>query len=189
MGRALSTMRRLPLPQPGFIECASRESEEWSGDGPPIACEHFFLALPTYVGFSSYVRKNLGQDEVPAISDAEWLVMRVLWERGAGTANDVSEALTGVRAWKPKTVQTLLRRLVDKGVLVYEKRGREFVFRPAVDERNAQMAESRSFLEKVFGRGKLAPLVAAFVEREALSVREIEELRRILDGRGGGGRR
>jgi BlaI family penicillinase repressor len=78
-------------------------------------------------------------------------------------------------------VQTLLRRLVDKGALGYEKRGREFVFRPLVDERACQVAESRSFLSRVFG-GEMAPFLAAFVEREELSKSDIERLKRILEG-------
>jgi BlaI family penicillinase repressor len=129
-------------------------------------------------------KKSIRMMEAPAISDAEWAVMRVLWGREGATANEVSMELEEVRSWKPKTVQTLLRRLVDKGVVAYEKRGREFVFRPVVAERETQLAESRSFLEKVFGGGALAPLVAAFVEREELTAEEIGELRRILDGQG-----
>jgi BlaI family penicillinase repressor len=121
--------------------------------------------------------------ELPAISDAEWAVMRVVWERAPVTANEVVEVLGPRRDWKPKTVQTLLRRLVDKGAIGYEKRGREFVFRPLVDERACQAAESRSFLSRVFG-GEVAPFLAAFVEREELSRAEIERLKRILEGEG-----
>jgi BlaI family penicillinase repressor len=117
---------------------------------------------------------------VPAISDAEWAVMRVLWERGAGTANEVVEAVAAQRGWKPKTVHTLLRRLVDKKALDFEKRGREHVFRPRVGEQECQLAEGRSFLGRVFG-GELAPFLAAFVEREGLTAVELDELKRILD--------
>lgn len=122
-----------------------------------------------------------GRAEVPSISDAEWAVMRVIWDGGRLTANEVVEAVSPHRSWKPKTVQTLLRRLVDKGALGYEKRGREFVFRPLVDERACQVAESRSFLSRVFG-GEMAPFLAAFVEREELSKSDIERLKRILEG-------
>ncbi len=120
---------------------------------------------------------------LPSITDAEWTVMRILWERGTATANDVVQALEGAMAWKPKTIHTLLRRLTDKGALDYEKSGREFVFRPLVTERECQLAESRSFLDRVFGGG-VAPMVAAFVEQEHLTEEEIAELRRIL-GKGG----
>lgn len=116
---------------------------------------------------------------LPSISGAEWTVMRVLWERGPATANAVVQALEGAMHWKPKTVHTLLRRLTDKGALDYEKTGREFVFRPLLNERDCQLAESRSFLDRVFG-GAVAPMVAAFVEQEKLTPEEIAELKRIL---------
>ncbi len=106
--------------------------------------------------------------------------MRVLWERGTATANDVVAALVDVVDWKPKTIQTLLRRLTDKGALGYDKQGREFVFRPLVGERECQEVESGSFLSRVFG-GRIAPFVAAFVEREQLTPEDIAELKRILN--------
>jgi BlaI family transcriptional regulator, penicillinase repressor len=118
---------------------------------------------------------------LPAITEAEWVVMRVLWEGSAMTANEVVAALAGQREWKPKTVHTLLRRLTDKGALAYEKEGREFVFTPQVPASDCQLAEGRSFLDRVFGGPRLAPMLAAFVEQEALTPTEIAELRRILD--------
>src|SRR5687767_10219621 len=120
------------------------------------------------------MRKKKPAAVLPSISDAEWTVMRIIWERGTATANEVVQALEGSMHWKPKTIHTLLRRLTDKGALDYEKNGREFVFRPLVMERDCQLAESRTFLERVFGGG-VAPLVAAFVEQERLTPEEIAE--------------
>jgi BlaI family transcriptional regulator, penicillinase repressor len=124
-------------------------------------------------------KKSKAAAPLPSISGAEWTVMRVLWERGPATANAVVQALEGAMHWKPKTIHTLLRRLTDKGALDYEKTGREFVFRPLLNERDCQLAESRSFLDRVFG-GAVAPMVAAFVEQEKLTLEEIAELKRIL---------
>ena len=117
---------------------------------------------------------------LPRISDAEWRVMEVLWDLGEATANQVVSALDGEAEWKPKTVHTMLRRLLDKGALEHHKQGREYVYRPGVEARECQLAESRSFLDKVFD-GKVVPLVAAFVEREDLSREEIDELKKILE--------
>jgi BlaI family penicillinase repressor len=128
-------------------------------------------------------KKSKAAAPLPSITEAEWTVMRVIWERGSATANDVVQSLEGSMHWKPKTIHTLLRRLADKGALDYEKAGREFVFRPLVSERDCQLAESRSFLNRVFG-GAVAPMVAAFVEQEKLTPDEIAELKRIL-GKGG----
>jgi BlaI family transcriptional regulator, penicillinase repressor len=120
--------------------------------------------------------------EFPRISDAEWRVMKVLWESegGEATANQVVAALEGEAQWKPKTVHTLLRRLADKAALVTRKHGREYVYRPTVSSADSRLAESRTFLDKVFD-GKVAPLVAAFIEREEVSSEEIDELKRILE--------
>lgn len=120
--------------------------------------------------------------EFPRISDAEWRVMEVLWEDelGEATANQVVAALEGEAQWKPKTVHTLLRRLADKGVLATKKRGREYVYRPVVSSADSRLAESRTFLNKVFD-GKVAPLVAAFVERKEVTPEEIAELKQILE--------
>ena len=119
---------------------------------------------------------------MPAISDAEWAVMRAVWERSPITTSEVVAAVAAVRGWKPKTVHTLLRRLIDKGALSFEKAGREYAYTPLVGERECQMAESRTFLSRVFGVDEVAPFLAAFVEREQLNAEEIEELKRILDG-------
>ena len=107
-------------------------------------------------------------------------VMRVLWDRGPSTANETLAVVEPETQWKPKTVQTLLKRLVQKGVLSYEKRGREFVFHTEASEEECEHAVSRNFLSRFFG-GELAPFLSRFVEREKLSAREVDELRKILD--------
>jgi BlaI family transcriptional regulator, penicillinase repressor len=116
----------------------------------------------------------------PPISDAELIVMKVVWSRAPVTANQVVTALGDKTDWKPRTIQTLLTRLVRKGVLAFEKQGREYLFRPLVDAGDFAHAASRSFLQRLFD-GEIAPFVACFLEREKLSREEIDELRRILD--------
>ena len=52
--------------------------------------------------------------ELPQISTTEWQVMKVLWIKAPLTANEVITEIEGVTTWKPKTVKTLLGRLVKK---------------------------------------------------------------------------
>lgn len=115
----------------------------------------------------------------PKISDAEWTVMKVLWERGASTVAEVVKELEGRLHWKPRTVQTLVRRLADKGALVVETVGREFRYAPAVAQDECQHEESRSFLQRVFD-GRLTPFVSALMEREEVSKDDLEALRQVL---------
>lgn len=117
----------------------------------------------------------------PSISDAEWVVMKVVWNRTTVTANQVVAALEETR-WKPKTIHTLLRRLVQKGALSYQKIGREFHYHALVDAEHCTHFASRSFLDRFFG-GHLAPFLACFLDNEKLSASELKELRRILSER------
>lgn len=118
--------------------------------------------------------------KVPNISDAEWVVMRVLWDRSPRTANEVIGELEAETEWSPQTIKTLLNRLVKKEALGYEANGRIYDYYPLVQEEDCVREESRSFLARVY-RGALTPMLSHFLESEKLSAEEIEELRRLLD--------
>jgi BlaI family penicillinase repressor len=116
----------------------------------------------------------------PSITDAEWKVMIVFWERGPSTLRQVIETLGGETDWKPRTVQTLIRRLVQKGALSVQELGREFRYAPVFTQTDCQLDESRSFLGRVFD-GRLVPFLAGMVESEEIPREEIDALRCLLD--------
>lgn len=116
----------------------------------------------------------------PRVSDAEWEVMKVLWERSPRTANEVVNALSEKRAWKPKTVRTLINRLAGKGAIGFEKQGRGYLYSPVLSEEDCLRQETKSFIKRA-GTGALKPMLAAFIEDEELSAAEIAELKRILE--------
>lgn len=117
---------------------------------------------------------------MPRISEAEWVVMKAVWRENPITANRIVEVLSGSTQWSPKTIKTLLNRLVNKGAVGYEIKGREYDYFPLIEERVFVKEESRSFLKRVFG-GALKPMFATLVESEDLSKEDIEDLKRILD--------
>lgn len=117
---------------------------------------------------------------MPKISESEWLVMKEIWGEHPITANDIVGALSDTTTWSPKTIKTLLTRLVKKGAVGYEAEGREYHYYPLVEEDVLVKEESRSFLKRVFG-GTIKPMLVTLVESEDLSAEDIEELKRILE--------
>jgi BlaI family transcriptional regulator, penicillinase repressor len=118
-------------------------------------------------------------NRTPRISETEWEVMKVCWARPHAAAQEIIEALAARGAWHPKTVKTLLSRLVKKRALGFRKEGRSYRYHPLVAEKDCVTAESESFLDRVFG-GSLQPLLAHFVETRKLSPTEIAGLRTLL---------
>ena len=122
-------------------------------------------------------------EDRPKISDAEWEIMKALWEKSPLTANKIVKMVSATKTWKPKTVRTLINRLVGKGAVAFEKKGRGYEYSPMLAEDECVQAETESFLGRVKGT-KITPMLAAFLEEELLSAAEIDELKRILTDKG-----
>lgn len=120
--------------------------------------------------------------KLPQISEAEYQVMKIIWKYAPISTNEVIENLVKTSKWSPKTIQTMLLRLVKKGALTYEKNSRVFVYTPIVKEEEYVATESSSFLNR-FYNGTLNSMVLNFLENDKLSEDDIEELRHILDKR------
>ena len=113
------------------------------------------------------------------ISEAEFEIMDVIWANAPISTNEVIEKIDGKNGWSPKTIQTLLSRLVKKGALGVTKRSREFVYSPLVDKKDYVFEESESFLHK-FYNGTLNSMVMNFIEQDKLTDSDIEELKKML---------
>ena len=61
---------------------------------------------------------------LPQISEAEFEVMKIVWKYAPISTNEITEKLTQISSWSPKTIQTLIKRLVSKKALTYEKQSR-----------------------------------------------------------------
>ena len=116
---------------------------------------------------------------LPQISEAEFEVMKIVWKYAPIITNEITERLVKTTTWNPKTIQTLIKRLVTKGALTYEKQSRVFVYTPLVDENEYIGQESRSFLNR-FYNGNITSMLSAFIENEKLTENEISTLRSLL---------
>ena len=116
---------------------------------------------------------------LPHISEAEFEVMKIVWRLAPVSTNEITDALTRTTSWSPKTIQTLIKRLVNKGALTYEKQGRIFVYTSTVKENEYIGQESRSFLKRFYG-GDITAMLSSYIENDRLSDSEIEHLRSLL---------
>lgn len=120
--------------------------------------------------------------ELPQISEAEFEVMKVVWKHAPISTNEITDKLLQTTSWSPKTIQTLIKRLVNKGVLTYEKQSRMFVYTPVVKESEYIDQKSSSFLKRYYD-GDITAMVSAYIENDRLSETDAEHLRSLLSQR------
>jgi BlaI family penicillinase repressor len=113
------------------------------------------------------------------ISEAESVVMEVLWRHGSMRSEDVVENLTGLQRWREATIKTLLNRLLNKGAIRAKKEGRRYLYSPVLTRDDWLSRESKGLLDRLFD-GRVAPLVAHFGRHGKLSKRDIAELKRMI---------
>ncbi|HZV39412.1 MAG TPA: BlaI/MecI/CopY family transcriptional regulator [Pseudoxanthomonas sp.] len=113
------------------------------------------------------------------ISDAEAVVMEVLWQRHPQGADEVVSALSARSDWAEPTIKTLLNRLLNKGAIRAERDGRRYLYSPVLTRESWVAQQSEGLLERLFG-GRVAPLVAHFSERGKLSEADLAELKRLI---------
>jgi predicted transcriptional regulator len=113
------------------------------------------------------------------ISQAESIVMDVLWRISPVSAEDVVAELSKTQGWEPATVRTLLGRLVKKRALATKKDGRRFLYRPKIKRDDFVTAESQTLIDRFFD-GRLGPLVMHFSERRKLTAKDVADLKRLV---------
>lgn len=117
--------------------------------------------------------------DLPQISEAEFEVMKIVWKHAPISTNEITEKLLQTTTWSPKTIQTLIKRLVAKGALSYEKQSRVFIYTPLVKQKEYIHQESDSFLERYY-HGDITSMVSSYIENDHLSKKEIQDLRNLL---------
>lgn len=115
------------------------------------------------------------------ISDAESIVMEVLWLRSPRTADEVIAELASAQDWQEPTIRTLLNRLLNKGAIAAQKDGRRYLYSAVLRREDWVNRQSRSLLNRLF-EGRVAPLVAHFSEQGKLSKKDIAELKKLIEG-------
>jgi BlaI family penicillinase repressor len=114
------------------------------------------------------------------LTEAEWAIMKVVWEQEPCTAGTVQEMLADSKDWAYSTVKTTMDRMVEKGFLVIEKIRNLQLFRASLSEVEARRAEFRRMLKRAFD-GALTPMMQFLIEHEGLSADEAAQLRTLVN--------
>ncbi len=109
--------------------------------------------------------------------------MRLLWKKAPQPSYDIIQTLTEEENWHPSTIKTLLGRLTRKKAVGTRKYKNLYQYRPLLSEEECIHVESQSLLDRLFD-GSVRPLLLHFARRRALTQRDLDELRAILEKKG-----
>lgn len=122
--------------------------------------------------------------QIQSLSEAELEVMSAIWETGEPvTSTELLKRFSG-KGWKIQTLSTFLTRLVEKGVLGVEKRGKSNLYAPALTPAEYRQRQARQVIEERY-HGSLPDFLTAFYGGKGISGQELEELRRWFEREAG----
>jgi len=120
--------------------------------------------------------------EKPAVelTQAEWEIMKVVWEKEPCAAGTVQETMAKKRDRAYSTVKTTMDRMAEKGFLQIEKIRNLQLFKSCISEVDAKRGEFRKMLKRAFD-GALTPMMQFLIEHEGLSKAESAQLRKLVN--------
>jgi BlaI family transcriptional regulator, penicillinase repressor len=114
------------------------------------------------------------------LTDVEWAIMNVVWEKEPCAAGTVQETLSEAHGWAYSTVKTTMDRMVAKGLLSLQTIRNLNLFSSQITRKEARRGELRRLLKQAFG-GALSPMLQFLIDDEALSEEELQELRAVVN--------
>ena len=122
------------------------------------------------------------------LTEAEWAVIKAVWEKEPCTAPDIQQKLEKQTAWTYSTVRTVMDRMVAKGLLSAEKVRNLTLYRSAVTRRQAQRSELLYALKHAFN-GALTPMVQCLLDTGGITADELAQLESLIKARKKGRKR
>ncbi len=120
--------------------------------------------------------------EKPAVelTQAEWEIMKVVWEKEPCAAGTVQETMAKKRDRAYSTVKTTMDRMAEKGFLQIERIRNLQLFRSCISDVDAKRGEFRKMLKRAFD-GALTPMMQFLIEHEGLSKKQASQLRKLVN--------
>ena len=121
-------------------------------------------------------------EKLAKLTDPEFEIMKIVWDRGKATINEVLDAVNSLnnRNLKRTTIQVQMKRLEEKGWLTHHEEGRNFIYQSTRDREEVSREITSDIKKRIFD-GSYASLVKALFHGADISSEEIERIRKILD--------
>ncbi|KDR95503.1 BlaI family transcriptional regulator, penicillinase repressor [Peptoclostridium litorale DSM 5388] len=117
--------------------------------------------------------------KIPKISDAEYEIMKVIWENEPLTAADIV-SIVDSESWNENTIRTMVNRLLKKAAIGYKKNGKAYIYHSLISSGEYKKFEGMSFLKKIYG-GSISAMFANLVNGEEISKDELNDLKELLE--------
>lgn len=117
------------------------------------------------------------------LPDTELEIMKIIWHNPSPiSTSEVKQKIDKEtdHEWTQQTLQTLINRLITKQYLSKDKRGKEYIYTPLVNEKDYVQYESEQFLKKIHGNS-IVGLVKALFDSKKISQEDINELEKMLE--------
>lgn len=114
------------------------------------------------------------------ITGSEYEIMKILWENGSKMTVAQVTAKLSDNDWTASTVSTFLQRLLKKGVVLCEKKGKTNLYFPGISQDKYDFEETENFIAKIY-KGSAKSLVAALFENKKLSKDDVSELKKMFE--------
>ena len=119
------------------------------------------------------------------LTEAEWQIMKALWENFPATTRQIAERLPDEINWAYTTIKTMLTRLADKKVVKETKKGNVGFYEPVLSRPQAQRNALKSLVNQAFD-GAFGPLMHFLVEDQKVTDKQKEDLMKALKETEGG---
>jgi predicted transcriptional regulator len=116
------------------------------------------------------------------LTDLQYSIMRVLWDRGEASAAEITQAIHAERGLALSTVATLLSRLEKRGVVVHDTRARQYVFKPTVTESEVRRTMVSELTDRLFN-GDVTALLSHLLSAREMSPGDLARVKALIDSR------
>jgi BlaI family penicillinase repressor len=106
-------------------------------------------------------------------------IMRVIWEKKRANAREITDAMNLIDPIAHSTVQTLLRKLEEKGAVAHDVEERTFIFYPLVEAESVTKFALNEFIDRIF-MGSPAGLVSYLLKQEDIPADEMKQIKEML---------